>query len=224
MFGILSYILKNKFIPLFISISIQGLCCFCLGFSLFFKVHLAFDFYFLTSAIAKHYLGHNLRSDRTWWVENFPTSWNFYPFCHLCLSHHSNLGPSSRWPDSRALSFPALHHINIIIAVFILIHIRKFHSPQHKASKTISFASSLFSFSYKSWWWKNTKQLIVLKKLLLWISLWGVSFFSMLVMLDIYMIIKAKYIKYKKKWKLSFVFCKSDWNFQIVHLFYWHFL
>ena len=35
---------------------------------------------------------------------------------------------------------------------------------------------SFLSFSCKPWWWKSMEQLIVPKKLLLWTSLWEVSF------------------------------------------------
>lgn len=198
---------KNKRLTTTLSISIgafynTGYVIFALVSAYFLKStwYLVFAFYHLTFAIAKHYLGHHLRSDKT---EH--SSWNTYRLVGIFILFaafifHIMVIYVSHHDDQIHARYPFLLYIialatfiNIITSVSNLIRIRKFHSPQLKASKNISFASSLFSIFFlqimmmKEYGAADSPQKIAFMNITL-----GSIVFGTLVILGTYMIIKAR--------------------------------
>lgn len=207
---------KNKHLMTTLSISVgafynTGYVIFALVSAYFLKStwYLVFAFYHLTFAIAKHYLGHHLRSDKTehgnWntyrWVGIFILFAAFiFHIMVIYVSHHDDQ-IYARSPFLLYIIALATF-INIITAILSLIQNRKFHSLQLKASKNISFSSSLFSIFFlqvmmvREFGTADSPQKIAFMNITL-----GSVVFGILVILGTYMFIKAR--KEKELYKIK---------------------
>ena len=86
--------------------------------------------------------------------------------------------------------------INIITAISNIIRIRKFHSPELKSSKNISFASSLFSiFFLQTMMMKEYGSADIPQKIAFMNITLGSVVFCVLVIIVAYMIVKSRKAK-----------------------------
>lgn len=198
---------KNKRLTTTLSMSIgafynTGYVIFSLVSAYFLKStwYLVFASYHLTFAVAKHYLGNHLRSEK---AER--DSWNTYHLVGIFILFsafifHIMVIYVSHHDDQIHARYPFLLYIialatfiNIITAISNIIRIRKFQSPELKASKNISFASSLFSIFFlqimmmKEYGTADSPQKISFMNITL-----GSVVFGILVILGVYMIAKAR--------------------------------
>lgn len=201
---------KNKRLMTTLSMSIgafynTGYVIFALVSAYFLKStwYLVFASYHLTFAVTKHYLGHHLRSDK---AER--DSWNTYRLVGIFILFaafifHIMIIYVSHHDDQIHARYPFLLYIialatfiNIITAISNIIRIRKFQSPELKASKNISFASSLFSIFFlqtmmmKEYGTADSPQKIAFMNITL-----GSVVFGILVILGAYMIAKERKAK-----------------------------